>query len=89
VLQGQHDRERDPLMRLILRAMVRGRPESFVHDRTVRGPDPAQRFLAELKQIQQGLIARTPRGRIAMPSAWEHIGLAVPGPTGAPPALFD
>jgi Holliday junction DNA helicase RuvB len=39
--------------------------------------------------IQQGLIARTPRGRIAMPSAWEHIGLAVPGPTGAPPALFD
>ncbi len=39
--------------------------------------------------IQQGLIARTPRGRIAMPSAWEHIGLAAPGPTGAPPALFD
>jgi Holliday junction DNA helicase RuvB len=39
--------------------------------------------------IQQGLIARTPRGRIAMPSAWEHIGLTAPGPTGAPPALFD
>jgi len=48
---------RDPLMRIILRAMVRGRPESFVSDRTVRGPDPAQRFLAELKQIQQGLIS--------------------------------
>jgi len=48
---------RDPLMRVILRAMVRGRPESFVNDRTVRGPDPAQRFLAELKQIQQGLIS--------------------------------
>ncbi len=48
---------RDPLMRVILRAMVRGRPESFVSDRTVRGPDPAQRFLVELKQIQQGLIA--------------------------------
>jgi Holliday junction DNA helicase RuvB len=39
--------------------------------------------------IQQGLIARTPRGRIAMPSAWEHIGLTAPGPSGAPPALFD
>jgi serine/threonine protein kinase len=48
---------RDELMVVILRAMVRGRPESFVSDRTVRGPDPAQRFLAELKRIQQGLIA--------------------------------
>jgi len=48
---------RDPLMVIILRAMVRGRPESFVPDRTVRGPDPAQRFLAALKRIQQGLIA--------------------------------
>lgn len=48
---------RDPLMRVILRAMVRGRPESFVSDRTVRGPEPAQTFLAELKQIQQGLLS--------------------------------
>lgn len=48
---------RDPLMRVILRAMVRGRPESFVSDRTVRGPDPAQLFLSELKRIQQGLIS--------------------------------
>lgn len=48
---------RDHLMRVILRAMVRGRPESFVSDRTVRGPDPAQRFLGELKRIQQGLIS--------------------------------
>ncbi len=41
--------------------------------------------------IQQGLIVRTPRGRVAMPAAWAHIGLGVP-PTGAsvpPPALFD
>ncbi len=28
--------------------------------------------------IQQGMIARTPRGRVAMPSAYRHIGLAVP-----------
>lgn len=48
---------RDELMLVILRAMVRGRPESFVRDRTVRGPRPAQRFLTELKRIQHGLIA--------------------------------
>ena len=44
-------------MIVIFRAMVRGRKESFVADRTVRGPEPAQRFLTELKYIQQGLMA--------------------------------
>jgi Holliday junction DNA helicase RuvB len=46
--------------------------------------------------IQQGLLARTPRGRVGMPAAWEHLGLAVPGasyagspsPTAQSP-LFD
>ncbi len=38
--------------------------------------------------IQQGLIARTPRGRIAMPAAWQHIGLTPPAP-GSGPSLFD
>ena len=28
--------------------------------------------------IQQGLIARTPRGRVAMPAAWDHLGLPRP-----------
>jgi Holliday junction DNA helicase RuvB len=28
--------------------------------------------------IQQGLIARTPRGRVAMPAAWTHLGLTPP-----------
>ncbi len=35
--------------------------------------------------IQQGMIARTPRGRVAMPSAWHHIGLEAPD---TPPELF-
>jgi len=35
--------------------------------------------------IQQGMIARTPRGRVAMPSAWRHIGLE---PPASPPELF-
>jgi Holliday junction DNA helicase RuvB len=28
--------------------------------------------------IQQGMIARTPRGRVAMPLAYEHLGLQTP-----------
>jgi len=28
--------------------------------------------------IQQGMIARTPRGRVAMPSAWRHLGIEPP-----------
>ena len=38
--------------------------------------------------IQQGLLARTPRGRVAMPAAYQHLGVAAPAP-GAGPALFD
>ena len=38
--------------------------------------------------IQQGFLARTPRGRIAMPAAYAHIGLAVPT-ADRPAALFD
>jgi Holliday junction DNA helicase RuvB len=40
--------------------------------------------------IQQGMIARTPRGRVAMPSAYEHLGLAVPRDRGGTQSgLFD
>jgi len=28
--------------------------------------------------IQQGLLVRTPRGRVAMPAAWHHLGLVAP-----------
>jgi len=35
--------------------------------------------------IQQGFIQRTPRGRVAAPRAWTHLGLTPPGP---PPGLF-
>jgi len=38
--------------------------------------------------IQQGFLARTPRGRIAMPSAYAHLGLAAPSGE-RPAALFD
>ncbi len=39
--------------------------------------------------IQQGLLARTPRGRIAMPSAYAHLGVAAPAPAERPTGLFD
>jgi len=38
--------------------------------------------------IQQGLLARTPRGRVAMPAAYQHLGVAAPAP-GSGPGLFD
>jgi len=39
--------------------------------------------------IQQGLVARTPRGRVAMPSAYEHLGLVVPKARLDQPGLFS
>lgn len=40
--------------------------------------------------IQQGLLMRTPRGRIPTPTAWTHMGLAAPIQTDAPqPDLFS
>ncbi len=41
--------------------------------------------------IQQGLLMRTPRGRVATAAAWEHLGLALPaeGPPELAPGLFD
>ena len=40
--------------------------------------------------IQQGMLARTPRGRVAMAAAYEHIGLTPPAGGAAPTSsLFD
>jgi holliday junction DNA helicase RuvB len=38
--------------------------------------------------IQQGLIARTPRGRVAMPAAFEHLGVTPPRRPSGQPDLF-
>jgi len=34
--------------------------------------------VAEPFLVRSGYLARTPRGRVATPLAWEHLGLAVP-----------
>ena len=39
--------------------------------------------------IQQGFLMRTPRGRVATPAAWSHVGLAPPPTAEAAPGLFD
>jgi len=42
--------------------------------------------------IQQGLLLRTPRGRVATRAAWQHLGLAPPAESEAAPevtTLFD
>jgi serine/threonine protein kinase len=58
---------RDDLMLLMLRAMVRGRPESFVHSRVDRGPAAAQALLGETRRIyhllEDELVAAGVKGR--------------------------
>jgi Holliday junction DNA helicase RuvB len=39
--------------------------------------------------LQQGLIARTPRGRMLTQVAWRHLGLAPPRAAGAPDLFGD
>ena len=40
--------------------------------------------VAEPFLVRAGLLARTPRGRVATPAAWAHLGL--PGPRACPGA---
>jgi Holliday junction DNA helicase RuvB len=43
--------------------------------------------VAEPFLVRAGLLARTPRGRVATPAAWAHLGLTPPEPAG-PATLF-
>jgi Holliday junction DNA helicase RuvB len=49
--------------------------------------------VAEPFLVRCGFLARTPRGRVATPAAWEHLGLAVPSGSpfrsGTDQPLFD
>ena len=36
--------------------------------------------VAEPFLVRNGFLARTPRGRVATPAAWQHLGMAVPPP---------
>ena len=39
--------------------------------------------VAEPFLVREGLLARTPRGRVATPAAWTHLGLTPPGSSTA------
>ncbi len=37
--------------------------------------------------LQLGLLQRTPRGRVATPAAWQHLGLEPPAAAAGPPGV--
>jgi Holliday junction DNA helicase RuvB len=45
--------------------------------------------VAEPFLVRAGLLARTPRGRVATPAAWAHLGLRPPPQAAGAPSLFD
>jgi len=45
--------------------------------------------VAEPFLVRAGLLARTPRGRVATPAAWHHLDLTPPGAASTGPTLFD
>jgi len=44
--------------------------------------------VAEPFLVREGLLGRTPRGRVATPATWRHLGLTPPRRTGAQAQLF-
>jgi len=83
----------DKVDRAILDALVvlhAGRPVGLstlaisVGEQTETVEDVYEPFL-----IQQGLLQRTPRGRVATPLAFAHLGVALPGGGDDGPSLFD
>ncbi len=90
---GVDERGLDKVDRAVLSALCeqfRGGPVGLstlaisVGEQTETVEDVYEPFL-----IQQGLIARTPRGRVAMPAAYEHLGMAVPTRRDGQPGLFS
>ncbi|MEI6375128.1 MAG: Holliday junction branch migration DNA helicase RuvB [Actinomycetes bacterium] len=45
--------------------------------------------VAEPFLVRAGLLARTPRGRVATPAAWAHLGLQPPGPAAPDQPQLD
>jgi Holliday junction DNA helicase RuvB len=91
-LFGVDDRGLDKVDRAILVALCErflGGPVGLstlaisVGEQTETVEDVYEPFL-----IQQGLIMRTPRGRVALPTAWQHLGITPPPERPDAPTLF-
>ena len=80
----------DRLDRAVLRALVSrfgGGPVGLSTLAVAVGEEAETvEVVAEPFLVRAGLMARTPRGRVATPAAWEHLGLpAARGPGAARP----
>jgi holliday junction DNA helicase RuvB len=84
----------DRLDRAVLSALVRGFGGGPVGVSTLAvavGEEPGTvEEVCEPYLVRAGMLARTPRGRVATAAAWTHLGLTPPtdGTVAAPPALF-
>lgn len=80
----------DRLDRAVLRALCErfgGGPVGLTTLAVAVGEEPETvETVAEPFLVREGLLGRTPRGRVATPRAWAHLGLAAPR---GPEALFD
>ena len=85
---GVDDRGLDKVDRAILGALCqqfRGGPVGLSTLAIAVGEQPETvEDVYEPFLIQQGLLARTPRGRVAMPAAYDHLGLTPPPPGRRP-----
>lgn len=85
----------DRLDRAVLGALVRsfhGGPVGISTLAVAVGEEPTTvEEVCEPYLVRVGLLARTPRGRVATVAAWQHLGLAAPqhAPGAGTPSLFD
>jgi Holliday junction DNA helicase RuvB len=83
----------DRLDRAVLDAVIRkfgGGPVGLGTVAVAVGEEPETvETVAEPFLVRAGLLARTPRGRVATPAAWTHLGLMAPAAPPATGTLFD
>jgi holliday junction DNA helicase RuvB len=91
-LFGVDERGLDKVDRAVLRALCERFGGGPVGLKTlaigVSEPEETVEDVYEPFLIQQGLLVRTPRGRVATPAAWAHLGLVAPVAAPAQ-SLFD
>jgi holliday junction DNA helicase RuvB len=83
----------DRLDRAVLDALVRsfgGGPVGVSTLAVAVGEEPATvEEVCEPYLVRAGMLARTPRGRVATAAAWRQLGLQPPAERVPPPTLFD
>jgi Holliday junction DNA helicase RuvB len=82
----------DRLDRAVLSALVRsfhGGPVGVSTLAVAVGEEPGTvEEVCEPYLVRAGMLARTPRGRVATPAAWKHLGLTPPPETPGVSPLF-